>query len=274
MAPTEKKTTLSHRPTPSELRSMLGANLRQLAQQAASVSALCRDLGINRTQFNRYLAGESFPRPDVLHRICTHFKVDARILLEPVEEIAPVQTRGFQNPALADFLGPLALPLTEAEMPSGFYRFSRRSYMDETKCVQGLLYVFRANDDVLIKGFEAKDAMATQGLKSSLANREFRGNVMRQDDGIGFFVSRRGATTFTFNFLARVPAFENNYWQGYTARPTRENGGGRLFERLVYEYLGRDPARILPAARVAGLCDPSELPPFHAQLLKLGQPIA
>ena len=54
-------------PSPAELRNMLGDNLRQLSQQAASISALCRELGINRTQYNRYLAGESFPRPDVLH---------------------------------------------------------------------------------------------------------------------------------------------------------------------------------------------------------------
>ena len=67
-------------PSPAELRSMLGANLRRLTRGAVSISALCRDLGINRTQFNRYLAGESFPRPDVLHRICSFFDVDARIL--------------------------------------------------------------------------------------------------------------------------------------------------------------------------------------------------
>ncbi|MEP2204195.1 MAG: helix-turn-helix transcriptional regulator, partial [Tateyamaria sp.] len=49
--------------SPSELRSMFGANLRQLAAEYTSISDLARQLGINRTQFNRYLSGESFPRP-------------------------------------------------------------------------------------------------------------------------------------------------------------------------------------------------------------------
>ena len=52
---------------------MFGRNLRLLGQPYASVSALCRELGINRTQFNRYLSGESFPRPDILQRICAYF---------------------------------------------------------------------------------------------------------------------------------------------------------------------------------------------------------
>ena len=65
---------------------MFGANLRSLSKDYVSVSELSRQLGINRTQFNRYLAGESFPRPDVLARICGFFKVDARMLLEPVEK--------------------------------------------------------------------------------------------------------------------------------------------------------------------------------------------
>ena len=38
---------------PAELRSMFGSNLRNLAKEFASISELSRQLGINRTQFNR-----------------------------------------------------------------------------------------------------------------------------------------------------------------------------------------------------------------------------
>lgn len=92
--------------SPAELRAMFGANLKHLCREAPSISALCRDLGINRTQFNRYLSGESFPRPDVLHRICTFFDVDARILLEPVDQIATTSGFAMHHPELAGFLGP------------------------------------------------------------------------------------------------------------------------------------------------------------------------
>ena len=91
--------------TPAELRSMLGANLRQLADRYPSVAELCRQLGVNRTQFNRYLSGESFPRPDVLDRICRFFDVDARILLKPLEEI-PAPRRCDLPESVVQFLAP------------------------------------------------------------------------------------------------------------------------------------------------------------------------
>ncbi|WP_240672055.1 helix-turn-helix domain-containing protein [Tropicibacter alexandrii] len=269
-----KPSTLSKRPSPAELRSMLGANLRQLSRQAVSISALCRDLGINRTQYNRYLAGESFPRPDVLHRICTYFGVDARILLEPVEEITPISDGLLQNPAISDFLGNAAKPLSEDELPSGFYRFTRRSFMDEEKYVQGLVYVFRKDGDAFLKGFEAKAAMRQQGLSTDMRNREFRGAFLRQEDGFAILVSRHHSTTFSFNYLARVPTFENNFWVGYVTRPVRENVAGRRVERLVYEYLGSDMPRALRAARSAGFCSADDLVQYHRQLLKPGEAFA
>ncbi|MEL7204029.1 MAG: helix-turn-helix transcriptional regulator, partial [Pseudomonadota bacterium] len=63
---------------PAAVRQVFGDNLRLLTRRYKSVSGVCRELGVNRTQFNRYLAGESFPRPDVLQQICSFFDVDAR----------------------------------------------------------------------------------------------------------------------------------------------------------------------------------------------------
>lgn len=268
----EAKKTI-HRPSPAELRSMLGANLRQLSRQAVSISALCRELGINRTQYNRYLSGESFPRPDVLHRICSYFGVDARILLDPVEKIEAAPSGILRHPAVADFVGHSARPLDEEEFPSGFYRFVRRSFMDDKRFVQGLIYVFRRDTNTFLKGFEAKDAMKQQGLPTAPANREFRGVVLRQEDGLAALVSRKGAATTSFNYLARIPSFENNFWAGYVTRTVRENVAGRRIERLVYEHLGRDTHKVLTAARSAGFCTADDLVPYHRQLLKIDDDI-
>lgn len=61
-------------------------------KNAPSVSEVCRQIDVNRTQFLRYLSGEAHPRPDVLYRICRHFNVDARVLLEPIEAIVASQS--------------------------------------------------------------------------------------------------------------------------------------------------------------------------------------
>ncbi|MFZ0097045.1 MAG: hypothetical protein WAK98_01060, partial [Gemmobacter sp.] len=58
--------TPSQKPTmsPTEVRAVFGQNLRKLCDGGPPITVLCQQIGINRTQFNRYLSGEAFPRPD------------------------------------------------------------------------------------------------------------------------------------------------------------------------------------------------------------------
>ena len=252
---------------PAKLRNMFGDNLRTLAQDFPSISELSRQLGINRTQFNRYLSGESFPRPDVLARICHFFKVDARVLLEDVEKIkAPTSpiAAGF----LADFLGVGAQSLTKETFPVGFYRFSRRSFMESDKFVIGLVYIKREGASTFIRGYEAKAAMESQGLEANSYSREFRGIVLEQDEGVAALVSRRNSMTSSFNYLHRVPSFENNFWVGYTTRTVRESTEGSRATRLVYEHLGSDLTKAREASRSTGYCDIDGLSAFHRKCLQ------
>ncbi|MEX0304334.1 MAG: helix-turn-helix domain-containing protein [Leisingera sp.] len=257
--------------SPADLRNMFGANLRQLSRQYPSVSELSRQLGINRTQFNRYLSGESFPRPDVLDRICRFFEVDARILLDPVEKLSKAG-QVVNGAFLADFLGRGVQQLSEEFFPSGFYRFTRRSFINDEKFVIGLVYVFRDEGVTYIKGFEAKEAMYSQGLSASPGVREFRGYISGHEDGVAFVIARRKAMTYSFNYLARVASLENNFWSGYVARTVRESQTGERVTRMVYEHLGRDTRQVLDAARTAGFADEEALLPFHRRLLQAGQP--
>jgi len=261
-------------PTPSDLRNRLGANLRQLTRDASSISALCRELGINRTQFNRYLSGESFPRPDVLHRICTFFRVDARILLEPVGDISPGRHDLLNHPQVSQFVGAGSLCIEESLFPSGFYLFSRRSFMDDGRFVQGLVYIYREDGYTFIRGLEAKQAMRQQGLPTDVRSREFRGFLLPQEGGIAMLVARHNSMTCSFNFLAHVPSFENNFWVGYTARTVQESMTGQRVARVVYEHLGRETGQIMTAARAAGLCSADQLVPYHRTQLQVDTPFA
>ena len=255
-------------PDPAHLRSIFGENLRRLTRSHRSIAGLCRELGINRTQFNRYLSGESFPRPDILHRICTFVRVDARILLEPLEDIRPLATDVLDHPAISDFLGMQSVKGPEEIFPSGFYRFLRRSFINDDCFVTGLLFVFRDDGYVFIRGYEAKDAMRQQGIDTTLAQREFRGIVLQQEDGIAALIARRRSMTCTFNFLTRVNSFQNNFWEGYATRTTRESLSQHRATRMIYEYIGTGTANALRVARTTGFCDRGDLSPFHARLLR------
>lgn len=260
-----------HSRSPADLRNMFGANLRKLSTRYPSISELSRQLGINRTQFNRYLSGESFPRPDVLDRICEFFGVDARILLEPVEMLT-AGADPLSNPFLSDFIGAGIKGIPEDYFPSGFYRFSRRSFLADTQYVVGLIYIFREGEVTFLRGFEAREAMRAQGLPDDAHSREFRGYVAQQEDGVTMVVSRRHSLTSSFNFLSRVTSFENNYWVGYVARPMRETAHGTRVARMVYEYLGRDGRKVMPAARTTGFKTEKDLLPFHLRLLQVNDP--
>ena len=201
-------------PAPAELRLIFGENLRALSADYPSVAELCRDLGINRTQFNRYLAGQSFPRPDVLHRMCSFFGVDARILLEPAESLKRSGYDLLSHPELQGFFGTAPIEVSQELFPDGFYRFVRRSFIDETQFVLGLVYVYRRDDYTFLRGYEPRDAMKGQGLSTASRDREFRGIVMRQEEGIMIVVTHQNAMACSFNFLAPETSFQSNIWIG------------------------------------------------------------
>ena len=257
------KTTRS----PAELRDMFGANLRLLAKQYRSVSDLSRQLGINRTQFNRYLSGESFPRPDVLDRICDFFDVDARILLEPAENLSG-HSDVLTDPYLMDFVGARVHNIPERNFPNGFYQFSRQSFTDENKFVTGLVYVFRKSGHTFVRGYENRISMRHQGLPVDSPTREYRGYVTAHEDGVAAIMSRRNAMTCSFNYLTQVASFENNFWLGYATRTVPESSLEVRIVRMVYEHLGADTHKVLTAARSAGFLAKEDLQPFHRRLLK------
>ncbi|WP_368484323.1 helix-turn-helix domain-containing protein [Pseudooceanicola sp. HF7] len=259
---------------PVEIRNIFGANLRQLATTYPSVAGLCRDLGINRTQFNRYLSGESFPRPDVLHRICQFFGTDARILLEPVDQLRTGGEGILSHPEIAPFLGRNSTEFDPALLPSGFFRFSRLSFVDSTMAVMGLVYVYRKDGFTFVRGYEAREAMRQQGMALDGASREFRGIFLAQEQGVAALIARRGAATCSFNFLSPVAAFDNNFWEGYVTRTIREAISGPRASRMVYELLPRNSRAILEAARSTGLVGLDQLPPFHRRLLRLNHPFS
>ncbi|MCW3149263.1 helix-turn-helix domain-containing protein [Stutzerimonas stutzeri] len=66
----------------------LGDNLKLLCSHYRSIAEVCRKLGINRAQFNKYLSGQSRPTAHNLKRICDFFGVEGYELGLPSEQFA------------------------------------------------------------------------------------------------------------------------------------------------------------------------------------------
>jgi transcriptional regulator with XRE-family HTH domain len=72
---------------------IFGLNLRELCKRTGTIAEVADHLGVNRVQMTRILTGESFPKPGLMKRICDHFSVNARILLEPLAELEAEKRR-------------------------------------------------------------------------------------------------------------------------------------------------------------------------------------
>ena len=90
-----------------------------------------------------------------------------------------------------------------------------------------------------------------------------------QRNGVALIISRRKGMTCSFNYLYRVASFENNFWVGYVTRTVRESVTGTRVARMVYEHLGDDLKKVLPAARSTGFRAAEDLMPFHRRLLQV-----
>jgi hypothetical protein len=123
---------------------VFGQNLRALCATKPSISSVCRDLGINRVQFNRYLAGTSFAKPDILVEICEYFEVDARIFVEELRTEHFLKHRAQSGQISNDVFytsllelkkhfGDFDFRLREDFIPDGFYVSWRRSFADPSK---------------------------------------------------------------------------------------------------------------------------------------------
>lgn len=264
----------SQHPSPQQLRSMFGQNLRQLVAGEHSVAELCRRLGINRSQFNRYLQGEAFPRPDLLHRICTHFGVDARILLEPLTLRPSLPAPA--DPVMSAFTvlgGAMAgrdVTVAEAVLPSGIYRFWRRSFARPDLVINTLCRVWRAGGATR---YRAREPTLPNPLlpeprditRPKLAPHH--GVFLRTEDGLTLLCAIPGNRILRLSYLRPGHAGVATLIPGYTVL-TRDRAAGLL--RIVPSLLERlpdDMASRRSAARTSGYRQPDTLPDLLRDIL-------
>lgn len=125
-------------------------NLMLLCSHYRSISEVCRRLGVNRQQFNKYLHGPTMPSRHNLRRMCDFFGVEERELLLPhrrFAEIVALRPRGSlpgaDRPALHRHIERLVEKGGPGLEPyEGFYYRYFHSYGFPGKVVKSLLALF------------------------------------------------------------------------------------------------------------------------------------
>ncbi|WP_417257540.1 hypothetical protein [Celeribacter sp.] len=251
---------------PAYLRSVFGANLRELSKSAPSIAQLCRDLRINRTQYNRYLSGEAFPRPDVLHQICTFFKVDARILLEPLADISngDVTYTGGGSRIRAAIEEAGIAQVDAKKLVPGAYVMMRRSATDPEYLVVSLVSVRQEPDGSMqMFGVLTRTLAERVGLPTSIRERRMNGVFFQHPGGFSFLAIVRNMPIWDMGFLENAFMGNPNLFYGYSIVTQRFVAGGRLIEPVAFKRVGSTMRDMMAVRHVIG----------YTHISKMSQPV-
>lgn len=250
-------------PNPADLRMILGDNLRHLCRDTASISELCRTIGVNRTQFNRYLSGTAFPRPDVLFRICRHFGVDANILLHKIDD-TPEPT----PPAPA---GRLVIdtqrPFDHYLLPDGIYRYWRKSFRQPERAYCGLALISRTSAGKRWKGYDLHDVAIRGGTKRHARSTRYEGQLVQQFDGFVLMSNTPYSDQMNMTYFEYGLDAMPDYFSGISFVTRRRlSEANRLTAIVMHRLEDRCGAR-LAAAREGGTLAPEDLPDYVRKAL-------
>lgn len=241
-------------------------NLRKLCEQSISIAQVARDLDISKVQMNRFLKGTSLPKPAVLQRVCDYFGLDARILLEPIDEAeialvhpqkATANTRArfanrltlSQRSGFEYVLTPYSCKADPDYLPNGLYLWWRRSLSQPNTVLQIPIRVSLHKGAQVIRGYDPRD-YNIGGLRTSNApqDREFRGLVTRHVVGMSVVVHARDSNdNIWFCYFSRTGHLGPNLYSGFSTltRPYAP-GIGRVAPSIISRLQGDEtnPVRL------------------------------
>ena len=207
---------------------VFGQNLRNLTALRGSQVHVAEELDINRIQFGRYLRSESFPKPNILKRICDYFDVDARVLTDlltpaQLESIAAAGGRVASmstNPSIMNEAISYCVPdqgyfNKTDDLPDGLYQYWRRAHGRPDCAGKFLLKIFTHNNARVIRGFDARASYFGSAPYHGPA-REFRGMLLKQRVGYAIVCfHREPSRVVSIDYLEPVDSVIGTFAAGF-----------------------------------------------------------
>ena len=213
-------------------------NLRFLCGKHASISEVCRNIGINRQQFNKYLSGSSQPSQRNLNRICEFFRIaSGQLFLQHDDFVKKFEQRPdfyFEQQFETIF------PNSSADLKRylGYYYSYFYSLAYPGKIIRSLVCMYEFKDRVLTKSIEHLYDRQQISQEDKFINK-YAGIVSYSCNRI-FIMDREMLWGNAFNMTVLYPTYQSHikYLHGLTIGcPTL----GRIpsCARVAYAYLGK-----------------------------------
>lgn len=234
-------------------------NLRHLCGFYPSVAHVCRTIGINRTQFNRYLAASGRPSRHMLTRICDFFGVSAAEIHLPPEEFERLQLNARQRkePSPAPYVGVVEM-LQRASRPEmhkylGYYHEYYYSMSSPGKILRGLVHMFERDGQVYFRKIE--HVCGPPGLPVTFKFR-YIGAAFFLNDRI-FLVDTESLTQNEITEMILFPTFKNKVGRLSGLLLGVSSGDYRRIacSRFVLDWLGTR-VNLRNAVKACGVFDP------------------
>jgi transcriptional regulator with XRE-family HTH domain len=123
-------------------------NLLALSVRNVSIAKTCRDLNINRQQFNKYLSGNVLPNEATLERITKLFNINALELFKPLNSDPSTLTKDVnfvektkRLAALETTISELKTKRIEYPLRPGVYSYFLTYESDISKCMRGIIAI-------------------------------------------------------------------------------------------------------------------------------------
>ena len=231
--------------SPGHLSASLAANLRHACSHHASVSEVCRKIGINRAQFMRYLAAEAFPSSRNLRRICEYFCCDEHEMLLPPEQFADLfslrprhRADGIEVPPfLLDLLGAAQRQQARLSKMIGYYYQYYSSFSAPGHILQALVSIHAFGS---LTAYKRIERLSVPGLARPPDVFKYAGLVLL----VGDRVHMLDQETITLSELSQTilfPTYRNKVTTltGLTMGVSGNDAHQPSASRVVLHYLGR-----------------------------------
>lgn len=245
----------------------LAANLLLLAESFDSISDFCVKVGVNRQQFNKYLAGRHLPSQKVLAKIAKYFHMKPEDLFR-----TPEQFRNYYDglehelpelqryPKFLELLKAARLNADKMSQYHGIYYRYHRSSIYKGKLLRSVTYIFDSEDMtqyITVERFPMLNGPATaftfvyRGFCMLLGDRifmiDFEGNQKNELTFTVLTPQYRTPVRFLYGVVTGVAS--TSYRQPFSTRVVLAREGSSVIRR-----------RHLRAATVLEL-ESSDIPP-------------
>jgi len=226
------------------MREDFASNLRLLCGYYRSIAEVCRLVKINRSQFNKYLSGNTLPSTYILRSLCDFFGVEEyEIFLPHVQFAEIVQVRAHRAPQ--EKPRPYVAHIDRLQKRSqgrfddylGFYYEIYYSMAFPGNILRNLVQLTQLDGEVCYQRIER---LAPPGGSGRVFHSRYR--------GMGFFLSDRIFLS-DYESLAGNELTQTILYPTYKSRVSRLSGlrlGVAASDRhepacvrVIYEYLGR-----------------------------------